>query len=143
MKKLLVYLILIVIAAVVFHVWSDKPYCTIEFIDKETVRGKHNLFVYALSKLLTQRRELMGSDPYKMYIYISDPDGLGSAHCTVDGKEVPLNLTSAFTFEYELQGNTEIGLHTYRLEVKDKKGNTASAESLIKVSPMATAMPMI
>jgi len=143
MKKILVYLVLIVLAAVGIHVWTDKPYCTVEIEDAQLVKGKKNIFMYAISKLFTQRRDLMGPDPYKMYIYINDPDGLESAHFTADGKEVPLKITGGISFEDEYPGNTEIGLHDYKLVVKDKKGNTAQAESLIKISPLQTTMPMI
>lgn len=117
-----------------FRIWSDKPYCTVEYLDSLTVKGKQNPFVYTMSKIIAQRRDLKGNDPYKMYVYAHDPDGIESVRLAVNGTEIPATIEDPNTFESELPGDTEIGLHHYVLTVTDKKGNTGRAESFIKVS---------
>ncbi len=145
LKKLILILILVGIAVVGVQTWLDKPYCTIEHLDRNTVKGKKNPLVYAVSKLFTSRTELKGADPYTMYLYINDPDGIRSTRFTVNGNTVALNIPEGQTvFEYELDGPTDFGLHRFSLHVKDGKGNEAAAEAIVKVSPMAGAMiPMI
>ncbi len=137
----------IIIAACIFalQLWFAKPYCTVEFLDAQTIRGKQmNPFIYAITKLISQRRELSGNDPYKMYVYINDPDGIKSVVLRVDGKTIPLEINNSLAIEHEFNGDTEYGLHRYTLEVIDRKNNKGYAESLIKVSPgPGVIVPMI
>ena len=133
-KKIIVYVVIIAAALAGYQAWSDKPYCTIEFLDATTTKGKKNPFSYAISKMFSQRRELFGDDPYKMYVYLNDLDGIESYKLTVNGKEIPIKFDKANSYESELNGESGVGMHHYELMVSDKKGKTGKAECYIKVS---------
>jgi len=135
LKKAVLAAILIVLTIAGLKTWLDKPYCTLELLEAHTQKSKRNIFVYSLMKISPQRRELHGNDPYKLYLHIDDPDGLRSVKLTVDGKPIPIELkTDSSTIHKEIPGDTEFGLHHYEAFVTDKKGNTAKAQALVKVS---------
>ena len=133
-KKAVCYLVLAAIVIYAFNYWSGLPYCNIEYLDGLTVKGKLNPVVYVITKVIAQRKDLKGNDPYKMYVYIHDPDGLASVTLTVNGKSVPATIEDPKTFKAKLNGNTEFGLHHYHVTATDTKGNTASSSSYIRVS---------
>ncbi len=145
-KKLILLIIVVIVAVVGIQTWIDKPYCVVEHLDQNTLKGqKKNPLVYAVSKVFTSRTELKGDDPYGVYIFIQDPDGIRSTRFSVDGQQIPLNIMEGQSeFEKELDGPTAFGVHKFSLYVKDMKGNEATAEAIIKVSPMGGGiMPMV
>lgn len=134
LKQITGYIVLAGIVIYSINYWSDKPYCNIEYLNSLTVRGKLNPVVYLVTKMIAQRKDLKGNDPYKMYVYIHDPDGLASVTLIIDGKTIPATIEDPHIFKSEFDGKTEFGLHHYHITVKDKKGNTASSDSFIRVS---------
>lgn len=133
-KQVVVYLILAVIVLSIYSHFSDKPYCNIEYLDKLTEKEQLNPVVYWITKFIAQRKDLKGNDPYKLYIYIHDDDGLASVTLTVNGKSTPATIEDPYTFKAEIDGNTEFTLHHYQVAATDKKGNTAISNSYIRVS---------
>lgn len=115
--------------------WLDKPYCTLELLEAHTVKSQRNVLLYAIMKITPQRRELFGNDPYKMAIFVNDPDGIRSVQLTKNGKPVKLDFKAGkLPYLQEIQGDTQFGMHHYVLSVTDEKGNTAKAEAYIKVT---------
>lgn len=144
LKKAVPTGILIVLAVTGLRNWLDKPYCTIEMLEPYTQKTKKNILIYAITKITSQRRELEGNDPYQMYINIDDPDGLLSVKLTLDGKALPLKFQSENrSLQEEVPGNTEFGMHHYVVTVTDRKGNTAKAESIIKVTASGGFSPVL
>ena len=139
-----IILIILVVASISgYNKWKLKPYCTIEHKDSLTILGKKSDFRYILSKLIIQRRELRGNDPYAMYIYISDPNGIKSVNLNVDGIHYPLDvIPNVITFEKEIPGNRAYGLHRYSLDVVDGKGDMGHSESHMKVSAVGVGVVM-
>ncbi|MFB3789154.1 MAG: hypothetical protein ACE15F_22575 [bacterium] len=144
LKKMVVIAVLVALAVPSVRVWLDKPYCAIELVESSTQKTKKNILLYAISKLISQRRDLAGNDPYRVFLMVEDPDGLASLQLTVDGKPFPLEWKKgADAFEKELDGDTEFGLHHYIVTATDGKGNTAMAETYITVSAPGGFAPVI
>ncbi len=140
LKKVIPWLVVGGIGLYGFNIWMDKPYCNIEYLDKLTLKGKLNPVVYAVTKFLSQRKDLKGNDPYKMYIYVHDPDGLESITLTVDGNTRQAELDDPYTFETEMDGKTEFAMHHYHVTATDKKGNTSESSAFIKVSNIGAGL---
>ncbi|MDP8245400.1 MAG: hypothetical protein P9L94_15050 [Candidatus Hinthialibacter antarcticus] len=131
----------IVMIAIVYglSVWLNKPYSSVQFLDANTFKGRQHLFVYTLSKVFAQRKKLTGNDPYKLYLFANDPDGIKTLKFFVNGKEVKTPFKPGETFEEEYKGMIEYGLHKYKMIVIDEEGSQSIAEALIHVAPPAGA----
>lgn len=139
LKQVLPWALLVVAVVVGLSVWLNKPYSSVQYLDVNTFKGRQNLFVYTLSKCFSARKKLDGNDPYKLYLYANDPDGIKSLKFIVDGKEVKTPFEPGETFEQEYNGITKYGLHTFRMIVTDKTGSQSIAEAIINVAPPAGA----
>lgn len=134
---IIVILVLLVALANVSRVWMAQPYASIEYLETSTVRGKKNPVIYALSKLIPPRRHLVGSDAYRLYIYIHHPPGIARVQLSKDGEILPLDVTAGSTeFEGDIPGDTRIGSHNYLLVVEGVDGPKASAQAIINVRPL-------
>ncbi|MBI1390488.1 MAG: hypothetical protein GC154_18785 [bacterium] len=141
MKKVIVWVVIIgaIIGGLAF--WTNKPYTSVQYLGSTTQKGRQNPIIYAASKIFAQRKQLTGNDPYKLYLFADDPDGLKSVKFIVDGKEVKTPFEGdSKTFEKEYDGVTEYGLHTYHLTATDSKGNTSSADAMVNVVPPASTV---
>ncbi len=144
LKKIVVLAVVAALAVPGIRIWMDKPYCAIELVESSTQKTKKNILLYALSKVVSQRRDLAGNDPYRVFLMVDDPDGLNSLQLTVDGKPFSLEWKKgAKTFEKEIDGDTDFGLHHYIVTATDGKGNKAQAETYIKVSAPGGFAPVI
>ncbi|MBZ0257982.1 hypothetical protein K8I31_18095 [bacterium] len=139
LKQVLPWVVIIIAVVYGLLFLLNKPYTSVQYLDVNTFKGRQNLFVYALSKCFAARKKLDGNDPYKLYLYANDPDGIKSLKFIVDGKEVKTPFEPCETFEEEYNGITEWGLHEYRMIVTDKTGSQSIAEAIINVAPPAGA----
>lgn len=139
LKQVLPWVIIMIAAIYGLSVWLNQPYSMVQYLDTTTHHGKLHPVVYTLTKCFAQRKKLNGNDPYKLYLYANDPDGIKSLKFIVDGKEVKTPFEPGETFEEEYNGITSYGLHEFKMIVTDEKGSQSTAVALINVAPPAGA----
>lgn len=136
---------LVVIAALVYwgvSSWLEKPYTHIEHQDKDTIRGKKPVWIYALSKLYAQRRTLEGEPDYAMYVYVQSRYGLQWVYVAIDGARMNLNAPfGTYSFTYELEGAKALGRHKYELYSLDRLGNKGYSQCYLTVKAKSASSP--
>lgn len=134
LKQVVPWIVVAVIVVFVLSTWLTKPYSSIQLLDANTKTGRQHIVIYTLSKCFSHRKKLTGNDPYKLYLYANDPDGIKSLLFFVNGKQVKTLFEPGETFEEEFNGLTKYGLHTYKMIVEDNLGNRSTAEAYINIS---------
>ncbi len=137
-KKMIVLLVVIGLAAAGYTRFKDLPVTRIAFVEHTLQKGPPGLFSIALSKVVDSRRELIGNDAYRVYAYVSDPDGLQYVSLTHNGKPIPFEVdTNKTQAELEFEGDSQSGLHKYVLVARDTKGKESTAALLVSVKLVA------
>jgi hypothetical protein len=129
---------LIGVAALVYwsvSSWLDKPYTNIEHQDKDTIRGQKPVWLYAFSKLYSQRRTLEGVQDYAMYVYVHSRHGIQWVFVSIDGVRMNLYVPyGSYSFTTEVVGVKTLGTHAYVLDSLDLEGNRGHSQCYLTLT---------
>ena len=133
-KRVIAYLVIIGIVIAAYQWFSGLPVTRVAFVESTLDRGAPSLFSIVISKIFDNRRELVGNDPYKVYVFVGDKDGVSSVSLTHNGEPIPFEIADGEdNGELEFDGDTETGLHTYVVQATDSKGNKSRGALIINV----------